>query len=101
MCAITGFLDYGHRVHHRVLLHLVKALTVAAECRGTDATGMSYVKNGEMTPEVAQGNYIVEKGTATAISQLNAEAESGIIFNLTNFGAALKALSRLFPPSMF
>ena len=26
---------------------------------------------------------------------------SGIIFNLTNFGAALKALSRLFPPSMF
>ena len=26
---------------------------------------------------------------------------SGIIFNLTSFGAALKALSRLFPPSMF
>ncbi len=41
-----------------------------------------YVKNGEMTPEVAQGNYIVEKGTATAISHLNAEAESGIIYNL-------------------
>ena len=49
MCAITGFLDYGHKVHHRVLLHLVKALTVAAECRGTDATGMSYVKDGEKT----------------------------------------------------
>ncbi len=48
MCAITGFLDYGHKVHHRVLLHLVKALTVAAECRGTDATGMSYVKDGKI-----------------------------------------------------
>jgi glucosamine 6-phosphate synthetase-like amidotransferase/phosphosugar isomerase protein len=26
----------------------VKALTVAAECRGTDATGISYVSNGEI-----------------------------------------------------
>ena len=48
MCAITGFLNYGHHVPHTVLLHLVKALTVAAECRGTDATGISYVNNGEM-----------------------------------------------------
>ena len=48
MCAITGFLNYGHKVPHNVLLHLVKALTVAAECRGTDATGISYVNNGEI-----------------------------------------------------
>jgi len=48
MCAITGFLNYGHKIPHHVLLHLVKALTVAAECRGTDATGISYVNNGEM-----------------------------------------------------
>ena len=48
MCAITGFLNYGHKVPHNILLHLVKALTVAAECRGTDATGISYVSNGEI-----------------------------------------------------
>lgn len=48
MCAVTGFLNYGHKVPHAVLLHLVKALTVAAECRGTDATGISYVKSGEI-----------------------------------------------------
>ena len=48
MCAVTGFLNYGHKIPHHVLLHLVKALTVAAECRGTDATGISYVNNGEM-----------------------------------------------------
>ena len=48
MCAITGFLNYGHKIPNHVLLHLVKALTIAAECRGTDATGISYVTNGEM-----------------------------------------------------
>ena len=41
-----------------------------------------YVKNGEMTPEVAQGNYIVSKGTATAINQMSVETESGIVYNL-------------------
>ena len=41
-----------------------------------------YVKNGEMTPEVAQGNYIVSKGTATAINQMSADTESGIVYNL-------------------
>jgi glucosamine 6-phosphate synthetase-like amidotransferase/phosphosugar isomerase protein len=48
MCAITGFLNYGHKVPHNILLHLVKSLTVAAECRGTDATGISYVSNCEI-----------------------------------------------------
>ena len=48
MCAVTGFLNYGHKVPHAVLLHLVKALTAAAECRGTDATGISYVNKGEI-----------------------------------------------------
>lgn len=48
MCAVTGFLNYGHKIPHAVLLHLVKALTIAAECRGTDATGISYVNKGEI-----------------------------------------------------
>jgi glucosamine 6-phosphate synthetase-like amidotransferase/phosphosugar isomerase protein len=48
MCAIYGFLNYGNKVHHRVLLRLIRELSIAAECRGTDATGISYIKNGEI-----------------------------------------------------
>ena len=48
MCAIYGFLNYGNKVHHRVLLRLIRELSIAAECRGTDATGISYVKGGEI-----------------------------------------------------
>jgi len=48
MCAIYGFLNYGNKVHHRLLLRLIRELSIAAECRGTDATGISYIKNGEI-----------------------------------------------------
>lgn len=48
MCAIFGFLDYGKKVSHHVLTELLKELSIAAECRGTDATGISYVKDGNM-----------------------------------------------------
>lgn len=48
MCAIYGFLNCGNKVHHRVLLRLMRELSIAAECRGTDATGISYIKNGEI-----------------------------------------------------
>ena len=48
MCAIFGFLDYGHIVSNRVLKKLLRELSIAAECRGKDATGMSYVKHGKI-----------------------------------------------------
>lgn len=48
MCAIFGFLDYKGVVNNSVLKRLIKALSVCAEVRGTDATGISYVKNGKM-----------------------------------------------------
>lgn len=48
MCAIFGFLDYKGVVNNSVLKRLIKALSVEAEVRGTDATGISYVKNGKM-----------------------------------------------------
>lgn len=48
MCAIFGFLDYRNKVSNAVLKKLVKALSVCAEVRGTDATGVSYVKDGEI-----------------------------------------------------
>lgn len=48
MCEIFGFLDYKGVVNNSVLKRLIKALSVEAEVRGTDATGISYVKNGKM-----------------------------------------------------
>lgn len=48
MCAIFGFLDYKRVVSNSVLKRLIKALSVCAEVRGTDATGISYVNNGKM-----------------------------------------------------
>lgn len=48
MCAIYGFLDYGRKVRSKVLKNIIRELSIAAECRGTDATGISYVNNGEI-----------------------------------------------------
>lgn len=48
MCAIFGYLDYKGIIGNAYLKKLVKLLSVEAECRGTDATGISYVKDGEM-----------------------------------------------------
>lgn len=48
MCAIYGFLDYGKKISRKMLKTLIRELSVAAECRGTDATGISYVRNGKM-----------------------------------------------------
>ncbi len=48
MCAIFGFLNYKSIVSNAVLKKLIKALSICAEVRGTDATGISYVKNGEI-----------------------------------------------------
>lgn len=48
MCAVFGFLDYGKKVSHKVLVKLLNELAKAAEIRGTDATGISYVKDSEM-----------------------------------------------------
>ena len=48
MCAIFGFLDYGKKVSANTRKRLIRALSVAAESRGTDATGISYVKSGNI-----------------------------------------------------
>ena len=48
MCAVFGFLDYGKKVNHKVLVKLINELAKEAEIRGTDATGISYVKDCKM-----------------------------------------------------
>ena len=48
MCAIFGFLDYKGILSNATLKKLINALAVNAEVRGTDATGISYVNDGEL-----------------------------------------------------
>ncbi|MCM1508938.1 MAG: hypothetical protein NC177_17660 [Ruminococcus flavefaciens] len=48
MCAIFGFLNHGNKVSNSVLKKLIKALSICAEVRGTDATGISYVNDGKI-----------------------------------------------------
>lgn len=48
MCAIYGFLNYGKKIPHKLLTKILREISVNAECRGTDSTGISYVRNGRM-----------------------------------------------------
>ncbi|WP_337619724.1 glucosamine 6-phosphate synthetase [Ruminococcus sp.] len=49
MCALFGWLDYKGVVSDRLLKKLTQALANAAEERGTDASGIAYVKSGKVT----------------------------------------------------
>lgn len=49
MCALFGWLDYHGKISPKVLQKLTQALANAAEERGTDASGISYVKDGRIT----------------------------------------------------
>lgn len=48
MCAVFGYLDYKGKVSNATLKKLIHCLSVAAEIRGIDATGISYVNHGKM-----------------------------------------------------
>ena len=48
MCAVFGFLDYKGKTSNAVLKKLIHYLSIAAEVRGTDATGIAYVRDGSI-----------------------------------------------------
>lgn len=48
MCSLFGWLDYQRIMPYRMLRKLTQALANAAEERGTDAAGISYVRNGDV-----------------------------------------------------
>lgn len=48
MCSLFGFLNYQSIIPHKVLRKLTQSLAVAAEERGTDASGISYVRDGQI-----------------------------------------------------
>ena len=50
MCALFGWLDCGKKLPHKLLKKFTQELANAAEERGTDASGISYVQNGKASP---------------------------------------------------
>ena len=48
MCALFGWLDCGKKLPHKLLKKFTQELANAAEERGTDASGISYVQNGKI-----------------------------------------------------
>lgn len=48
MCALFGWLDYKHIIPNKILKKLTQALANAAEERGTDAAGISYIHDGKV-----------------------------------------------------
>lgn len=48
MCALFGWLDCGGKLPHKLLKKFTQSLANAAEERGVDASGISYIANGEV-----------------------------------------------------
>ena len=48
MCSLFGWLNYQGIIPHKVLRKLTQALANAAEERGTDAAGISYINEGKV-----------------------------------------------------
>jgi glucosamine 6-phosphate synthetase-like amidotransferase/phosphosugar isomerase protein len=89
MCAIYGFLDYGKKSSHKQLTKLLRYLSVSAEVRGTDATGISYVKSGKLiTFKKAKPAHKVKlffpKGTRAVIGHTRMTTQGSERYNYNN-----------------
>ena len=89
MCAVFGFLDYGKKVSHKVLVKLINELAKAAEIRGTDATGISYVNDSKMvtfkTPKPAhEVNLYFPKETTAVIGHTRMTTQGSESKNYNN-----------------
>ena len=49
MCCLFGLYDYGQSLSARQKSRIISALAVAAEARGTDATGIAYLANSHLS----------------------------------------------------
>ena len=98
MCALFGWLDYKHIIPHKVLKKLTQALANAAEERGTDASGISYIHDGKVTiykrPKPAHKiRFNAPDGTAAIMGHTRLTTQGNQKFNQNNhpfFGHADK-----------
>ncbi len=87
MCALFGWLDYKGIVPYKTLKKLTQALANAAEERGTDASGISYIKDGKVTiykrPKPAHKlRFNIPDGTKAVMVELSRNVQSENTQNL-------------------
>lgn len=89
MCALFGWLDYKHIIPYKVLKKLTQALANAAEERGTDASGISYIKDDRVTifkrPKPAHKiRFNVPEGTTAVMGHTRLTTQGNQKFNQNN-----------------
>ena len=89
MCSLFGWLDYEGVMPHRMLRKLTQALANAAEERGTDAAGISYVRDGEVViykrPKPAHKlHFNPPDGTAAIMGHTRMTTQGNEKFNYNN-----------------
>ena len=89
MCSLFGWLDYKGIVPHRMLRKLTQTLGNAAEERGTDAAGISYVKDGHITifkrPKPAQKiHFHAPDGTIAVMGHTRLATQGDVKQNFNN-----------------
>ena len=89
MCALFGWLDYKGIVPYKTLKKLTQALANAAEERGTDASGISYIKDGKVTiykrPKPAHKlRFNIPDGTLAVLGHTRMTTQGNEKFNYNN-----------------
>ena len=89
MCAVFGYLDYKGKVSNAILKKLIRNLSIAAEVRGTDATGISYVNHGKViTFKKAKPAHKMKlyfpKNTRTVIGHTRMKTQGSEKYNYNN-----------------
>ena len=89
MCALFGWLDYKGIVPYRVLKKLTQALANAAEERGTDAAGISYVKDSKVVifkrPKPARKlHFNIPEGTKVVMGHTRMTTQGNEKYNYNN-----------------
>ncbi|MCM1222506.1 MAG: glucosamine 6-phosphate synthetase [Lachnospiraceae bacterium] len=89
MCALFGWLDYKHIIPHKVLKKLTQSLANAAEERGTDAAGISYIRDGKVViykrPKPAHKvRFNAPEGTTAIMGHTRLTTQGNQKFNFNN-----------------
>ena len=85
MCCLFGFVDYAGSLSVKQKNHLIRELSIAAEARGTDATGISY--------NTSRGLQIYKRPLAAHRLHLRIPAEAHVVMGhtrMTTQGSAKK-----------
>lgn len=89
MCSLFGWLDYQGIMPHRMLRKLTQALANAAEERGTDAAGISYIHDDKVIickrPKPAHKlHFNPPEGTAAVMGHTRMTTQGNEKFNYNN-----------------